>query len=218
MREVDWSNWITDERLNGLKKSDREDYLYRQRCKGQVTKKINQIERTKKKLEQQKEELKVLKYKFEESNKKFVTIFDTMYYSVSINSNKYRYIDRTKVVIPRIKDKRKVSNPDKPEDLKEKTYGKFKVLKKEPTYNVTINMKRQRLPKSIYLGTEKKIRERLVEYYNDESWKTRKWEIELRNRINGRSVDDKIFKDIQKKGWEKFRQTKYTLDDLYKVK
>lgn len=217
MREVDWSNWITDERLNSLSESDRKDYLFRQRCKGNVTKKTNQIKRTKKKLEQQKEELRVLKYKFEESNKKFVTIFDTMYYSVSINSNKYRYVDRTKVTQPRIGDKRKVSNPDKPDDITEKTYGKFKVLKKEPTYNVTINMKRQRRPKSIYLGTEKKIRQRLIEYYKDESWLNRKWEIELRNRINGRSVDDMIFKDIQKKGWVKFRETKYTLDDLYMV-
>ena len=44
MREIDWSNWVTEERLNGLSESDRKDYLYRQRCKGDVTKKINHIE------------------------------------------------------------------------------------------------------------------------------------------------------------------------------
>ena len=65
MREIDWSNWITDERLDSLSKTDKEHYLFRQRCKGQVTIKINQIERLKKKLEVEKENLKSLKYKFQ---------------------------------------------------------------------------------------------------------------------------------------------------------
>ena len=215
MREIDWSNWITKERLDGLSESDREDYLHRQRMKGQVTIKTNQIERLKKKLEVEKENLKSIKYQFERSNKKFVTIFDTLYYSVSISCNRYRYIDRTKVKNPRISDKRKVSNPELEDNLHEKMYGKFKVEKKEPTYSVTINLKRHNRPKNIYLGTEKKIRQRLVDFYKDDIWKTKNWKIELRNRVNGRSVDDFIFKEIQK-GWGKFKKKKITLEDLYK--
>ena len=34
MREIDWSNWVTKERLDSLSKSDKEDYLHRQRLKG----------------------------------------------------------------------------------------------------------------------------------------------------------------------------------------
>ena len=94
-------------------------------------------------------------------------------------------------------------------------YGKFKVEKKEPTYSVTINLKRHDRPKNIYLGTEKKIKQRLVDFYKDDIWKTKNWKIELRNRINGRSVDDFIFKEIQK-GWGKFKKKKITLEDLYK--
>ena len=217
MREIDWSNWVTKERLDGLSESDREDYLHRQRMKGQVTIKTNQIERLKKKLEVEKENLKSIKYQFERSNKKFVTIFDTLYYSVSISCNRYRYIDRTKVKNPRISDKRKVSNPELEDNLHEKMYGKFKVEKKEPTYSVTINLKRHDRPKNIYLGTEKKIKQRLVDFYKDDIWKTKNWKIELRNRVNGRSVDDFIFNEIQK-GWENFKDKKITLDDLYKLK
>ena len=216
MREIDWSNWVTKERLDGLSESNRKDYLHRQRCKGQVTKKINQIERLKKKLEVEKENLKSIKFQFEESNKKFVTIFDTLYYSVSISCNRYRYIDRTKVKQPRTSDKRKVGPDDDENNLTKKMYGKFKVEKKEPTYSVTINLKRHNRPKNIYLGTEKKIRQRLVDFYKDDTWKTKNWEIELRNRVNGRSVDDFIFKEIQK-GWYKFKEKKITLDDLYKI-
>ena len=215
MREIDWSNWVTEERLNGLSESDRKDYLYRQRLKGDVTKKINQIERLKKKLEVEKENLKSLKYKFQESNVKFVSIFDTLYYSVSISCNRYRYIDRTKSLEIRVGDKTKVGLEG--QSFEEKHHGKFKVEKKEPTYSVTINLKRQDRPKNIYLGTEKKIRQRLVEFYNDDIWYRKNWEIELRNRVNGRSVDDFIFKEIQK-GWGKFKKKKITLDDLYELK
>ena len=215
MREVDWSNWITDERLDSLSKTDKEHYLYRQRCKGQVTIKTNQLERLNKKIELEKENLKVLKYKFQESNVKFVSIFDTLYYSVSISCNRYRYIDRTKSVQIRVGDKRKVGLEG--QSFEEKQYGKFKVEKENPTYSVTINLKRQDRPKNIYLGTEEKIRTRLAIYYEDKSWLKKDWKIELRNRVNGRSVDDLIFKEIQK-GWGKFTEKKFTLDDLYKLK
>jgi hypothetical protein len=215
MREIDWSNWITDERLDSLSKTDKEHYLFRQRCKGQVTIKTNQLERLKKKIELETENLKSLKYKFQESNVKFVSIFDTLYYSVSISCNKYRYIDRTKSVQIRVGDKRKVGLEG--QSFEEKQYGKFKVEKKNPTYSVTINLKRQDRPKNIYLGTENKIRQRLVDFYKDDTWKTKNWKIELRNRVNGICVDDFIFTEIQK-GWEKFKEKKITLDDLYKLK
>jgi len=215
MREIDWSNWVTKERLDSLSKSDKEDYLHRQRLKGQVTKKTNQIERIKKKLEVEKENLKSIKFQFGESNKKFVTIFDTLYYSVSISCNRFRYIDRTKSVQIRVGDKKKVGLEG--QSFEEKHFGKFKVEKDNPTYSVTINLKRQDRPKNIYLGTEKKIRQRLVDFYKDDIWKTKNWKIELRNRVNGRSVDDFIFNEIQK-GWENFKDKKITLDDLYKLK
>jgi len=214
MREIDWSNWITKERLDSLSKSDKEDYLHRQRLKGQVTKKTNQIKRIKKKLEVEKENLKSIKFQFGESNKKFVTIFDTLYYSVSISCNRFRYIDRTKSVQIRVGDKKKVGLEG--QSFEEKHFGKFKVEKDNPTYSVTINLKRQDRPKNIYLGTEKKIRQRLVDFYKDDIWKTKNWKIELRNRVNGRSVDDFIFKEIQK-GWDKFKVKKITLDNLYKT-
>ena len=214
MKEVDWSNWITDERLNSLSKSDREHYLYRQRCKGNVTKKIKHLERLKKKLELEKENYKKIKYEFDKSNEKFITIFDTLYYSVSISCNRYRYIDRTKVKQPRLSDKRKVGPDD---NLTKKMYGKFKVEKENPTYSVTINLKRHYKPKNIYLGTESKIRNHLAMYYDDKVWLKKDWKVELRNRVNGRSVDDYIFKEIQK-GWDKFKKKKITLDDLYQLK
>ena len=215
MREIDWSNWITDERLNSLSNSDREHYLYRQRCKGNVTKKIKHLERLKKKLEFEKENYKKIKYEFDKSNEKFITIFDTLYYSVSISCNRYRYIDRTKSVQIRVGDKRKVGLEG--QSFEEKQFGKFKVKKKEPTYSVTINLKRHNRPKNIYLGTEKKIRQRLVDFYKDDTWKTKNWKIELRNRVNGICVDDFIFKEIQK-SWGKFKEKKITLDDLYELK
>ena len=123
MREIDWSNWITKERLDSLSKSDKEDYLHRQRLKGQVTKKTNQIKRIKKKLEVEKENLKSIKFQFGESNKKFVTIFDTLYYSVSISCNRFRYIDRTKSVQIRVGDKKKVGLEG--QSFEEKHFGKF---------------------------------------------------------------------------------------------
>ena len=92
-----------------------------------------------------------------------------------------------------------------------------KVLKKHPTYFLSVTLKKPRPPKNIYLGNEMKIRNHLSKYYKDDKWlkNTTNWKRELLNTSHKGNDRHDILFDLIQKSPSNFRKMKITLDTLY---
>lgn len=205
MREVDYNNWIDEKRFKKLSKLDSKNLLNRQRNKGLITKKTKKIERLKKILKDDREELRNLKDEFNYWDREVSGLFDNLYFSCSIIENKYRYINRKKLPV-RIKGTSSVTN------LRDK------IKKKHPTYYLCVNRKKNR-PKNIYLGREDKIRKHLSKYYKDDKWlSSGNWKRELLNTSHKGNISHDVLFDLIRKSPSKFMELKITLETLYPIK
>jgi len=204
MRKFEYSDWITDERLLKLNKKDRDDLLSYKKVRGRITVKKRKIERQKNNLKLEKELLTDLEDDLRSLYGDVGGLFDNLYFSVSLIGNKYRYIKRkTKPV--------RIKGTTKPFQLTDK------VLKKHPTYFLSVTLKKPRPPKNIYLGNEMKIRNHLSKYYKDDKWlkNTTNWKRELLNTSHKGNDRHDILFDLIQKSPSNFRKIKITLDTLY---